>query len=144
MEDLDLGRMIQLSMDGPNVNWSIFETVSSIREERDLPALIKIGSCSLHIFHGAFQFGCTKTNWKIKELLKNLHSFFFNAPSRKSDYIAQTKTTKFPKQFWPHCWIESQEVADWAIYIWPSVVYMVKHWKTLVQSKRPQVQLKTH
>ena len=105
MEDLDLGRMIQLSMDGPNVNLSIYETVSSIREERDLPALIKIGSCSLHIFHGAFQFGCTKTNWKIKELLKNLHSLFFNAPSRRSDYIAQTKSSKFPKNFCPHRWI---------------------------------------
>ena len=138
MEDFDPGKMIQLFMDGPNVNWSIYETISSSREERELPALINIGSCGLHIFHGAFQFGCTKTKWHIKELLKNLHSLFFNAPSRRSDYIDQTKTTKFPLKFCPHRWIESQQVADRAIDIWPSVVFMIKHWKTRVPSKRPQ------
>ena len=29
-------------------------------------------------------------------------------------------------------------MADRAIDIWPSVIYMVKHWKKLVPSKRPQ------
>ena len=67
-----------------------------------------------------------------------MHSLFFNAPSRRSGYIAQTKSSKFPKNFCSHRWIESQQVADRAIDIWPSVVYMVKHWKKLVPSKRPQ------
>ena len=138
IKELDQSKMIQLSMDGPHVNWSLYESISSTRKERGLPALINIGSCSLHIFHGAFQFGCTQTKWQIKQLLKNLHSLFFNAPSRRSDYIAKTKSTKFPLKFCSHRWIESQRVADRAIDIWPYVQVIVEHWKTRVPSKQPQ------
>ena len=104
--------MIQLAMDGPNINWSLYDTISSNRQERNLPALINIDSCSLHMFHGAFQFGCTKTKWKIKQLLTNLNSLFYNAPSCRSDYITKTKSTKFPSKFCSNRWIESQPVAD--------------------------------
>ena len=63
-------------MDGPHVNWLLFETISHSRKERYFPALLNIGSCSLHIFHGF-----TKTKWQIKDLLKNLHSLSFISPS---------------------------------------------------------------
>ena len=88
LKELYLSRMIQLAMDGLNVNWSLYDTISSTREEIKLPALINIGSCSLHIFHGAFKFGCTQTKLKIKQLLKNLHFLYYNAPFCSSEKLS--------------------------------------------------------
>ena len=55
-----------------NINgWSIcqleiFSSVTKKREEDELPALINIGSCGLHVIHGAFKTGVEATNWNIK------------------------------------------------------------------------------
>ena len=38
LKELDLSRMIQLAMDGPHVNWSLYDTISSTREKRNFPA----------------------------------------------------------------------------------------------------------
>ena len=34
LKELDLSKMILLSMDGPHVNWSLYETISPSREEK--------------------------------------------------------------------------------------------------------------
>ena len=68
MEELDQSKMCQISMDGPSVNWEFFNSVSRKREEDELPALINIGSCGLHVVHGAFKTGVEATNWNIKKL----------------------------------------------------------------------------
>ena len=54
MEELDQSKMCQISMDGSSVNWKFFNSVPKKREEVELPALINIGSCGLHVIHGAF------------------------------------------------------------------------------------------
>ena len=43
---------------------------------------------------------------------KNLYSLFFNAPTRRTDNILQTKTTKLPLKIFSHRQVESQQVAD--------------------------------
>ena len=64
-----------------NINgWSIcqleiFSSVTKKREEDELPALINIGSCGLHVIHGAFKTGVEATNWNIKKLCV-VHSTF--------------------------------------------------------------------
>ena len=45
LKSLDSKKMIQLSMDGPNVNWSIFSKLQKQREEEELPPLEEVGSC---------------------------------------------------------------------------------------------------
>ena len=42
-----------------------FSIVSPKREEDELPALINIGSCGLHVIHGAFKTGVEATNWNV-------------------------------------------------------------------------------
>ena len=54
---LDLSKLRQLSMDGPNVNWDVLKLMSNHQEEKEHPNIINIGSCSLHIIHGALQRG---------------------------------------------------------------------------------------
>ena len=48
---LDLSKIIQISMDGPSVNWCFYDKVVKNREEMELHQLINIGSCGLHIIH---------------------------------------------------------------------------------------------
>ena len=54
-KDLEMKKMIQMSMDGPNVNLKLYESIAEERKEiEDYPALIDVVSCSLHVVHGAF------------------------------------------------------------------------------------------
>ena len=52
--------MIQLSMDGPATNWSVFEKMSDQRKNDEIPCLENIGSCELHTVSNALQSGAKK------------------------------------------------------------------------------------
>ena len=67
-------KLLQLSMDGPRVNWKVLSLLCEDRDKQDadLPKLLNIGSCGLHIVHGAFCTGCQATEWKIDGVLKTL------------------------------------------------------------------------
>lgn len=57
-----LVKVIQLGMDGPNVNWKMANLFQD--ELNTMPKsvqLINIGSCGLHIIHGAFKTGFEKS-----------------------------------------------------------------------------------
>ena len=56
--------MIQLSMDGPNTNWEVFRLSKEYQNEEE-PSLFFVGSCRLHVIHGAFQIGNSITKWNI-------------------------------------------------------------------------------
>ena len=64
LEGLDLSKLVQVSMDGPNTNLKFLQ---------ELRSLIDIGSCSLHIIHGAFKTGSEATNWKLDKVLKGVY-----------------------------------------------------------------------
>ena len=52
-KDLDIvNNLIQLSMDGPNVNWAFLDTLEEYQKTEDpnAPTLINIGSCGLHFY----------------------------------------------------------------------------------------------
>ena len=66
-EILNLSRMLQISMDGPSTNWKFFNELSKYRCDCEL---IDIGSCGIHIMHGAFKTGAESTSWDIKSVLK--------------------------------------------------------------------------
>ena len=53
---MNLSNMIQLSMDGPNVNWSYQKLMAEVYDDRSRK-LIDIGSCGLHVDHNAFRAG---------------------------------------------------------------------------------------
>ena len=54
---VNLNRMLQLSMDGPNVNWSFYgKLMAEVHDDRN-HSLIDIGSCGLHVVHNAFKAG---------------------------------------------------------------------------------------
>ena len=108
--------MVQISMDGPNVNWSLFKKVEEERKLKNLPQLINIGSCALHIVHGAFENGSKQTPWKIKKLLSHLYKFFKQAPARRTFFTSTTGAVLFPKSFCGTRWLENKAVAERAIF----------------------------
>jgi len=79
-------RMLQLTMDGPNVNWKFHDLIDSQLNKDKGASLLNIGSCGLHIVHGGFKHGVIASGWSVDEFLKNLHLLFKDTPARREDY----------------------------------------------------------
>lgn len=127
--------LVQLSMDGPNVNWKFYRDFSQERQAEELPELLNIGSCGLHIVHGSFQKGAKESGWDLANILRSLWQIFHDSPARREDFTKITGTSVFPLQFCQHRWVEDVKVAERALQIWPHVD---KYVKTLVsQGKAP-------
>ena len=69
---LNLANLFQVSMDGPNMNLKFFNSFCSdrARTNPDLPHLMNVGSCGLHVVYGAFKYGVTATDWKLDSGLR--------------------------------------------------------------------------
>ena len=79
---IDTTRMIQGSMDGRNTNLKVLEEYQKKRVEGELPQFIDIGTCNLHIIHGAFETEATKCCWNLKKLLKGVHRILNDTPAQ--------------------------------------------------------------
>ena len=85
-QKLNPDKFLQLTMDGPNVNWKVLEKLDNHRIENDFTKTLNIGSCSQHIIHGAFQNGAP-SNWNIDKILKAMYWILHDSPARRDDYM---------------------------------------------------------
>lgn len=111
--------LVQVSMDGPNVNWKFLNVLAEHRKSEDpgSPSLLNIGSCGLHVVHGAYGTGQNMTDWEMAKTLKAAHGIFKNSPARRSDYLDdnniennqndQSLKSNFPLKFCGHRWLEN-------------------------------------
>ena len=138
-KDLDKRKMIQVSMDGPNVNWKLLSSIMDERQSNDhYRELLDISSCSLHVIHGAFRKGIRETDWGIDSVLKALYNLFDKSPAKRENFAEITGTDVFPLQFYGHRWLEDKRVADRALEIWPHITKYIT--ETL---KKPKQQIPT-
>ena len=89
-KNLDLvHNLAQVSMDGTNVNWKTVEIIENHWKIQapNCPNLIVIGSCRLHVVHGAYGAGQNATDWSLDKFLKAIYSIFKMAPARCEDYL---------------------------------------------------------
>ncbi|KAI4829210.1 hypothetical protein KUCAC02_023270 [Chaenocephalus aceratus] len=136
LSPLDSKKLLQISMDGPTVNWKflrIFQENKS-KEDPDAPKLINLGICGLHVVHGSFQTGERETGWKIGDALWQV---FHDSPARREDFSELTKTARFPLKFCATRWVEDLQVAERAIEVWPAVMAYIHSHKKLPKSKVP-------
>ena len=126
--------MLQVSMDGPSVNWKFYEKLIESREISELTGLTNIGSCGLHVIHGAFKCVAMSCECDIVKILRGLYILFNDTPARRSDYIDVTGSNSFPKSFCATRWIEDSDVAETAVEIWDNIL---KIWESLLKYKRP-------
>ena len=92
-------KMVQLSMDGPNVNLKLLQNVKDSRDELGHSKLIGFGTCNLHNVHGAFKAGSEESGWNMKKLPKFCHKILKDYPARRDDFISITGCTKYPLPF---------------------------------------------
>ena len=88
VESINPSKIIHVSIDGPAVNHKGLE---DHREREELPKMINIGSCNLHIVHGAFKSGFESTGWEMKKVLKGCYQILHDGPARRADYLTITK-----------------------------------------------------
>ena len=84
IQELDKKKMVQVSIDGSNVIWKLYDSIEEERNQNDdYSSLIDIGSCSVHIVHVTFRSGLQKTKWGIHGILKAMHNVFDESPSKE-------------------------------------------------------------
>ena len=99
-------------MDGPNVNWKFLELLTESRVEDEIPSLIDIGSCGIHVvMHEAFKTGAKASGWGVSKILKALARLFLDSPARRADYVKMTGSSLFPMSFCATRWIEDEPFA---------------------------------
>ena len=54
---MDEDKLLQVSMDGPNVNKSFLTSLNEERMGCELSHLVSLGSCELHTIHKSFKHG---------------------------------------------------------------------------------------
>lgn len=119
--------MIQISMDGPAVNWKFYELMQTQIVNDYGKSLINIGSCGLHILHNAFKAGSVAAQWNVSSVLSSLYYLFKDSPARREDYQNAAGTTQMPLKFVNHRWLENVPVCQRALSVWSSVeVYVQK------------------
>ncbi|XP_063245001.1 uncharacterized protein LOC134546246 [Bacillus rossius redtenbacheri] len=131
LEGFDMMKIIQLSMDGPNVNFKVLRLLQQdSRSDPESPQLLDIGSCGLHTVHNSFKTGIKKSGWEIIEFLRALYNLFKEAPSRRGDYTEASNSHVFPLRVCSIRWIENGKVARRAMEILPLVEKYVNIVKT--------------
>ena len=134
----DHDRLIQISMDGPKVNILFYKKVVEFRSKENHKPFIDLGTCNLHVMHGALKTGVKSTGWGLKETLSSNYNLLHDSPARRDDYTAQTGSTDFPL---PPCWTrwtEDVPVCTRLISIWPFIKKLIRYYEGFAPSKRPK------
>ena len=100
LQSLPEKNMLQMSMDGPNTNWKVFELLFSYRNEKEWSNLLNLDSNGRYIVRGTFQTGIKATNWEIEKVLKSaMFKRFHDSPAPRDLYIKVTENEKFPLKY---------------------------------------------
>ena len=123
-------------MDDPLVNLKFLQGLVKHREELEIEEkMIDIGTCELHVVHGAFKCGIERTDWNIKETLKGSHQLLHDTPARRVDYVSVTQSSEYPLFFCATRWEEDKKVSDRLLRIWPNIK-IINFWKSLPKRKQ--------
>ena len=79
---LDSDKLLQLAMDGPNVNWLVLGIMDDKLETGNFDRTLHIGSCVQCIIYGVLKEGIHKTVWNLNKLLKSLFWLFNDSLAR--------------------------------------------------------------
>ena len=79
-------KMFQISMHGMSTNSMFLDDLNKDRKYSEMPELTNIGSCSLHVIHGAFETAIQSFTWNIKESLKGCSQSLHESPARRQNY----------------------------------------------------------
>jgi hypothetical protein len=121
LKNIGLKKLISVSMDGPNTNWLFLTELCKLRDEQQQPELILVGSCGLHILHGATKDGMKAMNWTIRQTLSCGYYLFKDSPKRRSDYFSITSCSIYPLKFCSIRWLDNVRVAQRFLELIPNL-----------------------
>ena len=110
MKDLNMKKMVHISMDGPNVNWKFPDLLKKDFWDDECPRFLEYGSCGLHVIHGAIETGHLKAGWKVHDMLSSAYYLFKGSPARRAEFTLITGSTTFPMKFCKTRWVENVPV----------------------------------
>ena len=96
--EMKLCNIVQVFMDGPIVNWSFPEQLSSDLHDECGTTMLFLSSCGLHVINGSLTTVHKAANWKVQVQLKSFSKLFKDSPARWADYIDFTGWNQFPKK----------------------------------------------
>ena len=99
MKQLDVNKLLQISVDGLSVNHKFLEEVWKERKGDEQHQLINIGSSGLHAIHDDFKTSAENAECNIKETLKGAFQVFRNSPARRDDFESMTGMKVYPLLF---------------------------------------------
>lgn len=126
-EGLSYKNLVQLSMDGPNVNVKFHKLIQTEMENDLNTSLLNVGSCGLHILHGAFKKGADAAQWNLDQFLSSAYWLLKDSPARREDYAKAVGQTSplMPLKFCKIRWVENVPVTDRMLKILPDMMTYV-------------------
>lgn len=122
LQGLNLKKLLQISMDGPNVNKKFLQDMNNLlNDDPDAPILVNIGTCGLHTVHNSYKVAVKETQWDIAQFLRALHFLFCYVPARRADYTHYSGSNVFPLKYCAIRWLENSKVIERAIDVLPNV-----------------------
>ena len=106
MKQLDVNKLLQISMDGRSVNHKFPEEVSKEKKADKQHQLVNIGSCGLHNIHG-ININIRQilsryyADMNIKQILKGAFQVFHDSPAMRDDFESVTGTEVYHSSFVP-------------------------------------------
>ena len=113
-----LKHLVQVSMDGPNVNIKAHRELNEISRNMYDHELLTIGTCPLHQVHNSLKAamdppkGSEEKSFNIGEFLSSLYKLFHDAPARREEYTKVTESYVFPQSFALHRWADNLRAAE--------------------------------
>ncbi|XP_075742493.1 uncharacterized protein LOC142796217 [Rhipicephalus microplus] len=129
-------KILQMSMDGPNVNFKFLRSLKEELHESDESHILDIGSCGLHAINGAYKAGHVASGWDLVSFLQSTYNLFKCVPARRADFVSLTGCSKFPMNFCAVRWLENSTVICRALEILAHLIVFVQQCKEKAH-KRP-------
>ena len=139
MNGLDKEKLLQVSMDGPNVNSKFLSNLNEERRDQELSQLVSIETCGIHTVQNAFKNDENAIGWKLKTFFSSMFKIFHESPSRRADYELLTEAIEsdYPLKFCSHQWVENEDVAKCAEAVWHKILTITEFWVGSPKSKQP-------
>lgn len=129
-------RILQISMDGPNVNMKFLRDIKQeLCDSNDGRRILEVGSCGLHVVNGAFKTGHASTGWQLVEFLRAMYNLFKYVPARRAEYARITESNIYPLKFCAVRWLENVRVIYRALEVLPYLKVYVESCRQ--ENKRP-------
>ena len=87
LTNLSEKQLLQISMDGPNVNWGVLGLTLEERFKQEFPDIINIGSCGLHNVHRAFDSDMEVSELSLGKVLKEAWLLSHDSSARRDRFI---------------------------------------------------------